>query len=415
MAKNPTSKPGMTRRQRSRAEREARMQRTVVIITVTVATIVVGLIAYALINEYVIQPNRPVVRVNGDQVSATEFKDHVLYDYANFYVQMGGQPLEQFGLTANSLGQITINSLVNDLLVEQKAEELGISVSEAEVDEQLQLAFGYDAGEPEPTATPRPPTSVPGTPTATATFVFTPTPTPTPTLEPGVTPTPTLAPTATPSEPLTPTPTFTPAPTTEVTEQDFEALLTQNTDLISQVSGLSPERVREFLRDRIRANLLQDRVMEALDIQVDDTKVMVHAAHILVDTEEEAQAALARIEAGESFEEVAADVSTDTTTAYRGGDLGWFGPGAMVEPFDNAAFALEPGEISEPIQTDFGWHLIKVYDRKVVPLTDAELAQARSDAFSEMVSQWRNEGDVVIEDRWESVMPELPSASATTP
>jgi peptidyl-prolyl cis-trans isomerase D len=412
MAKNPTSKSGLTRRQRSRAEREARIQRTVVIVTIAVATIVVGLIAYALINEFIIQPNQPVVRVNGDTVSVTEFQDHVLYDYSNFYLQMGGQPMEQFGLTAASFGQITIDSLVNDLLIKQKAEELGVTVSEAEVDEQLQLAFGYDAGEPEPTSTPRP-TSEPVTPTATSTFVFTPTPTATPTLAPGVTPTPTLAPTATPSEPLTPTPTFTPQPTTEVTEADYEESLTQNASLIAEVSGLTELRVRELLRDRVRANLLRERVLDALDVQVDDTKVMVHAAHILVDTEEEAQAALDRIEAGEPFAEVAADVSIDTSNAYKGGDLGWFGPGQMVEPFENAAFALEPGEVSEPIQTDFGWHIIKVYDRKEVPLTDAELAQARSDAFAEMVSQWREESDVVIEDRWQSAMPELPSATAT--
>jgi parvulin-like peptidyl-prolyl isomerase len=201
-------------------------------------------------------------------------------------------------------------------------------------------------------------------------------------------------------------------PTTEVTEEDFEAIFTENATLIADASGLSAERVQELLRDSIRTSLLQERVMEELDIEVDDTKEMVRAGHILVDTEEEAEDALARIEGGEPFEEVAADVSTDSMNAYRGGSLGWFGEGQMVEPFENAVFALEEGEISEPVQTDFGWHVIKVYEKEEVELTDSELAQARSDAFSEMVDEWREESEVVIEDRWESVMPELPGATA---
>lgn len=410
MTKNPTSKSGLTRRQRSRAEREARVQRSVIIVTVVVATVVIGLIAFALINEYVIEPNQPVVSVDGERISASEFEDRVLFDYASFYLQTGGQSLELYGMTASSFGQMTMYSLVDELLIQQKADELGVSVSETEIDEEMQLAFGYDAGEPEPTATPRP-TSEPITPTATATFVYTPTPTITPTLEPGVTPSPTIAPTATPSEPLTPTPTFTPLPTTEVTEEDYEAILTQNASLISEVSGLSEQRVSELLRHRLYVGLLQQRVMDALDIEVDDTQEMVHAAHLLVETQEEAEAALARVEGGEPFEEVAADVSIDPSSAYRGGDIGWFGRGQMVGPFEEAVFALEPDEISEPVETDYGWHVIKLNEREVVPLTDAELAQARREAFQEMLDGWHEEADVVIEDRWESAMPDLPSST----
>jgi peptidyl-prolyl cis-trans isomerase D len=71
------------------------------------------------------------------------------------------------------------------------------------------------------------------------------------------------------------------------------------------------------------------------------------------------------IEAGEDFAELAKDYSEDKTSAVNGGDLGWFAKGTMVPAFEQAAFSLKSGEISEPIKTQFGWHLIKVTDRRI--------------------------------------------------
>jgi len=84
----------------------------------------------------------------------------------------------------------------------------------------------------------------------------------------------------------------------------------------------------------------------------------IHARHILVPTEDEAKKALARIKAGEDFAKVANEVSKDA--GGDGGDLGWFTKDRMVPDFSNAAFKLKPGEISEPVKTQFGWHIIKV-------------------------------------------------------
>jgi peptidyl-prolyl cis-trans isomerase D len=70
------------------------------------------------------------------------------------------------------------------------------------------------------------------------------------------------------------------------------------------------------------------------------------------------------IEDGGDFAELAKEYSEDKGSAEQGGDLGWFGKGKMVEAFENAAFALKPGEMSEPVKTQFGWHLIKVFDAK---------------------------------------------------
>lgn len=89
----------------------------------------------------------------------------------------------------------------------------------------------------------------------------------------------------------------------------------------------------------------------------------VSAGHILVDTYDEAVALKKKIDGGESFERLAAKYSK-CPSAQRGGALGTFGRGQMVKPFENAAFNLAVGQVSEPVKTQFGWHLIKVYDRK---------------------------------------------------
>ena len=89
----------------------------------------------------------------------------------------------------------------------------------------------------------------------------------------------------------------------------------------------------------------------------------VHARHILLPTEEEAKAALARIKAGEDFAKVATELSKDT--AGDGGDLGWFTKDRMVPEFADAAFKLEPGQVSDPVKSQFGWHIIKVEAKRM--------------------------------------------------
>jgi parvulin-like peptidyl-prolyl isomerase len=89
----------------------------------------------------------------------------------------------------------------------------------------------------------------------------------------------------------------------------------------------------------------------------------VRASHILVETEKEANELLKRIEAGESFEELAKKYSK-CPSGRNGGDLGYFTRGMMVPEFEEAAFELPKGKVSKPVQTDFGYHLIKVYDKR---------------------------------------------------
>lgn len=89
----------------------------------------------------------------------------------------------------------------------------------------------------------------------------------------------------------------------------------------------------------------------------------VHAAHILVKTEQEAKDIKAKLDAGGSFRALAKECSL-CPSGQQGGDLGFFGRGKMVQEFEEAAFATPTGQVSQPVETEFGWHLIKVYDKQ---------------------------------------------------
>lgn len=88
----------------------------------------------------------------------------------------------------------------------------------------------------------------------------------------------------------------------------------------------------------------------------------VRASHILVKTENEANELLDKINSGASFEDLAAEVSL-CPSGSAGGDLGFFPRGVMVKEFEDAAFDMEKGQVSKPVQTQFGWHLIKLTDK----------------------------------------------------
>ena len=89
----------------------------------------------------------------------------------------------------------------------------------------------------------------------------------------------------------------------------------------------------------------------------------IHARHILLPTEDEAKAALARIKKGEDFAKVATELSKDP--GGEGGDLGWFTKDKMVPEFADAAFKLEPGQVSDPVKSQFGWHIIKLEEKRM--------------------------------------------------
>ncbi len=98
----------------------------------------------------------------------------------------------------------------------------------------------------------------------------------------------------------------------------------------------------------------------------------VRARHILLEKEDEAKAVLERIRKGEDFAKIATELSKDPGSGAQGGDLGFFTKDRMVPQFAEKAFVLKAGEVSEPVQTQFGWHIIKVEERRSRPLPKFE-------------------------------------------
>ncbi|HEY6655851.1 MAG TPA: peptidylprolyl isomerase, partial [Methyloceanibacter sp.] len=105
--------------------------------------------------------------------------------------------------------------------------------------------------------------------------------------------------------------------------------------------------------------------------------------HILVATEAEAKEVQERLKKGEDFATVAKEKSKDPSA--EGGDLGFFSRGQMLKPFEDAAFALKEGEISNPVQTQFGWHIIKVEEKRTRPLPTFD--QVKDTIISQLTAQ----------------------------
>jgi peptidyl-prolyl cis-trans isomerase C len=105
----------------------------------------------------------------------------------------------------------------------------------------------------------------------------------------------------------------------------------------------------------------------------------IHARHILLPTEDEAKKALARIKAGEDFAKVATELSKDP--GGEGGDLGWFTKDKMVPEFADAAFKLKKGEVSEPVKSQFGWHIIKIEDTRTKTFPPFEQVKEQAARF----------------------------------
>lgn len=148
----------------------------------------------------------------------------------------------------------------------------------------------------------------------------------------------------------------------------------------------------------------------------DTTKAMTpdeeaHARHILVETEDQAKAVVARLKKGEDFAKVAGELSRDPGSGKEGGDLGWFTKDRMVPEFAEAAFKLKKGEVSEPVKSQFGWHVIKLEDKRSKPLPDFAAVKPQIDQYLERKAQQ----DIVLALREKAKIERLdkPAAPAT--
>ena len=160
-----------------------------------------------------------------------------------------------------------------------------------------------------------------------------------------------------------------------VTDLGPRAIATMDNDKRGFISGLAIEGiVKEAVTDATLQKAYDDRFKDA------KPQTEYNAAHILVATQEEADAIKTELAGGADFAELAKAKSTDTGSGANGGDLGWFGLGMMVKPFEDAVVGAKVGDVTGPVQTDFGYHLILVKETRVAekPTLDQlrdELAQ----------------------------------------
>ena len=126
-------------------------------------------------------------------------------------------------------------------------------------------------------------------------------------------------------------------------------------------SLIAAEVVEGILADALKPGLVEQYYQDRYESA--EQSLEYNAAHILVETEEEALQIKTDLDEGADFAQTAREKSTGPS-GPRGGDLGWFGPGVMVPSFEAAVLELEEGQISAPIETQFGWHVIKLMDRR---------------------------------------------------
>jgi len=180
-----------------------------------------------------------------------------------------------------------------------------------------------------------------------------------------------------------------------MTRERFEELYAEYLTTLRDVTGMSEAEYREM----VKADLLREKTGELVAEQVPTSELQIRARHILVETTEEAEAVLERLEEGGDFAALAEELSQDPGSAEEGGDLGWFPRGQMVPEFEEVAFSLSPGEISDAVETSFGSHIIMVEeideDRELDPVI---LERKRSDYFQAWLVDL--EGRATIERYW---------------
>ena len=428
MAKQTQKSNPINLKVKARIEREEQQRRMIIFISVIVGLIVIGITAYGIIKEGVVEPQKAAITVDDTEISVAEFQSwgryrrynlvNQYYSYYQFMQSFGDEStralfqnnLQQilFQLEPAFLGASLLDEMVADVLIRREAEKLGITVSTEEVDKYIaENLFQYY---PDGTPTPKPTQET----------------IPTSTLSPEQLALVPQEPTAAPTEAADaaeaieePTPTEEPAdaeeaeaqPTTEVptpTTFTVDAYRTQLDEFVNYIDNFASV-TESDLRKIIESEIYRSKLMEVLSADIVAEEEQVWARHILVAEEEEATLVVERLEAGEDFAALAEELSTDTGSAAQGGELGWFGKGQMIAEFEEAAYGLEFGKISEPAQSGYGWHIIQLLGRENRPITEDRVEQIRQQKLQDWLTEQRDASDVVYIDNWMDKVPTEPT------
>ncbi len=410
--------PEETRKQQFRRAREQRQERILFISLGGVALLILLILALGYYQENFGKLNNPIATVNGTPITVREYQMRVRYSAGSLTNQLESvnanaaqfendpsaaflkeyfqqQQVELLNQLV-TLPRTELENVIDDEIVRQEAAKRNISVTAEELEEEIERDFGYQRATATPTEGPSPTPTETGTPTLTPTITLTPTPSPTPTGT--ITPT---TPTATPTFGPTETPEPTPTP---LTHEGFLNQKKEFLDVAGKAAGMSEADFRRI----IETVILRRKLNKVLGEQVATSAEQVHARHILVATYDEAVKVQEQLKQGKSFEELAKELSTDTSNKEQGGNLGWFPRGQMVPEFENAAFSLKTNEISQPVTTTFGVHIIQVLGHEQDrPLEPSALQQKQSAALSEWLEKARLDNKIERFYRDDLVPPEV--------
>lgn len=358
-AKNPTAKAAppraMTRRQLSRHRREVRLQRIAIggVALALLLTLLVPLYGYW--REVLAKGDQPIAIVHGQTITTDLYARFLGYqqvllqreiqrvidrsskaDASDADKQSAQLELQLLQQRAQTLPYEALDQLVDGKLIRDEAARRGLTASPAELDAALQQEMSnYSLGGYQYAST-----------------------------------------NATTSD----------LESVDQARQDLKALLGKG-------KFLTEDEVNTYvLQDRV----LRAKVQSALGESVATSGEQVRARHILVDTEEQAKDVLARLQKGEDFAALAKELSKDTSTKDQGGELGWFPRGKMVQEFDDVAFSLKVGEISQPVKTTFGYHIIQVEEKSDNrPYDDAYVQQQRLKVLNDWLAAQKADASAV--------------------
>lgn len=380
----------MTKRERSRWQREQRLQRTFILVFIIIGVLSVLIVAYGLIHDNIIKPGRVIARVNGEAIRQSDYwaarRLQVIGEWESILseielYQTSGITLTEEQIDTYRQSQLakllelvqvpdepldgeTVETLIQGALVRQGAQDLGIQVTDQDLTAWL-FTPSEEAGSE----------TAPLSPTAALTDTV---PTPASTLLPA-----------------------------EERMTLFREQMGRRYDSLRQVMEMAAVGAPHFSRNEFiemvledtRLALLQQEVQDRLAEEITGTSEQVHASHILIrDRQSLAEQVLGTLQEGGSFAEAVVEYSEDPATRDMAGDLGWItrGDGTLSEAVEEVAFGLtEPGEISEPVASDAGIHILQLVEqegnrihlRQILLPADRESVATEALNFVEVIGQ----------------------------
>lgn len=354
-----------TKKQIALGRKEARQNRIIWLSVGGLALVVVLVLAIGLVQQFLVKPAQPVAMVNGAKVKTTDFQDALTYQRYNLHMNLNNlqrtlntidpdaegneflvtfyeQQLQQLQSNIALAPQQTLDQLIDDVLIEDKAAELGIAVTEDDVTQAIDDDLRQAAA-------------------------------------PSVT------------EPITSTeelPTATPVP-----QEQLDSIL-QNA--LANM-GLSEKAFRTL----VKRSLYREKVQEALASEVETTGLVVHVLLLETENQEASTEAMEQLRDGEDFAKVVADLSIDPQAEETGGDIGWVTTGQLSGRYgtelEELVFSLEPGEMGN-VESNERFFVTKVLERdENGPLPDEVVSASQNSALIDWLTEQKSSPETEIE------------------